>query len=257
MNQKNPIRDKTSRFPGCVRENESIARVKSILHAQAQHKTLLDQQTLSKAMQITSYFLLSLSLSQFNATHGFLSTSKAYASLSTKQSSSTNLKAITSSYKPKLITKFDSSDFPGETGSTWPYTEKDMLRLDSSVDSNFYDTPRFVTHIDDNAIKSLTNYYKYEFNSILGSKETKSLDVLDLCSSWISHLPKDIPYNNVVGVGMNEKELSANEQLTDYKVQDLNVNPKLEHLEDNSFDIICNVVSVDYLTNPQIIFQEM
>ena len=56
---------------------------------------------------------------------------------------------------------------------------------------------------------------------------------------------------------MNEKELSANEQLTDYKVQDLNVNPKLEHLEDNSFDIICNVVSVDYLTNPQIIFQEM
>ena len=49
---------------------------------------------------------------------------------------------------------------------------------------------------------------------------------------------------------MNEKELQANKQLTNYVVQDLNENPILNQFEDNSFDFICNVVSVDYLTKP-------
>merc|ERR1711935_1107201 len=39
--------------------------------------------------------------------------------------------------------------------------------------------------------------------------------------------------------------------------QDLNQNPNLDQFEDNSFDAICNVVSVDYLTKPLEIFQEM
>jgi ubiquinone/menaquinone biosynthesis C-methylase UbiE len=56
---------------------------------------------------------------------------------------------------------------------------------------------------------------------------------------------------------MNEKELLANKQLTDYIVQDLNQQPSLSHLEDNSFDVICNVVSVDYLTKPLEVFKEM
>jgi len=162
---------------------------------------------------------------------------------------------MSTTYKPRSITTFESTDFTSPTGS-WPYTSEDMLRLDSSDDSNFYDSPRFVTHIDDGAIASLTNYYRYEFNNLL-KKDKTNLDVLDICSSWISHLPKDVPYNNVVGIGMNEKELSANNQLTDYKVQDLNINPKLDFIEDNSFDVICNVVSVDYLIQPQSIFQEM
>jgi ubiquinone/menaquinone biosynthesis C-methylase UbiE len=58
-------------------------------------------------------------------------------------------------------------------------------------------------------------------------------------------------------VGMNEKELEANKQLTDFIVQDLNEQPKLSQLEDNSFDVICNVVSVDYLTKPLEVFEEM
>ena len=105
--------------------------------------------------------------------------------------------------------------------------------------------PRFVTHIDDNTIESLTNYHKYE-----------SLDALDLFSSWMSHLLKDMLHNDAAGAGTNEKELSANEQLVDFKVH-LNFNPKLECLEDNQFDATCNVVSADYLTNLQIAFQEM
>jgi len=152
----------------------------------------------------------------------------------------------------KSICTFDETDFAGKTGD-WPYTSADLNRIDNSVDTVFYDTPRFVTHIDDAAIDSLTKFYSEEFSSLNKDK----LDVLDLCSSWISHLPKDVSYGKVVGVGMNKAELEANKQLTDYFVQDMNTNPNLSQFEDNSFDVICNVVSVDYLTKPLEIFQEM
>jgi SAM-dependent methyltransferase len=136
----------------------------------------------------------------------------------------------------------------------WPYTAADLNRLDNSDDSVFYDQPRFVAHIDDSAISYLTKFYQQEFASL--NKE--SLDVLDLCSSWISHLPEDdIRYGKVVGVGMNEKELKANKQLTGFIVQDLNQIPSLSQFEDESFDVICNVVSVDYLTKPLEMFREM
>lgn len=42
---------------------------------------------------------------------------------------------------------------------------------------------------------------------------------------------------------MNEYELSKNEQLEEYKVTDLNVNPKFP-FEDSSFDVVTCVVSV-------------
>ncbi|GJM93354.1 hypothetical protein PR202_ga09902 [Eleusine coracana subsp. coracana] len=62
-------------------------------------------------------------------------------------------------------------------------------------------------------------------------------------------------------MGMNEDERKRNQVLTDYVVQDLNVDPKLP-FEDNTFDVITNVVfffgvSVDYLTKPIDVFKEM
>jgi SAM-dependent methyltransferase len=153
----------------------------------------------------------------------------------------------------KSICTFDSTDFAGKQGD-WPYTAADLNRLDNSIDSSFYNEPRFVTHIDDRAIELLTDFYREEFTA---AKKKEPLDILDLCSSWISHLPTDLQYGRVAGVGMNEKELEANKQLTEYYVQDLNQKPALSQFEDNSFDVICNVVSVDYLTKPLEIFQEM
>lgn len=160
----------------------------------------------------------------------------------------------------KSICTFEKSDFALPSGQ-WPYTAADMGRLDSSDDGIFYDYPRFVTHIDDNAIESLTKFYADEFSDMYKQKGKDSkLDILDLCSSWISHLPNELDhafsYGRVVGVGMNEEELERNEQLTEYLAKDLNKAPNLSEYEDNSFDFVCNVVSVDYLTNPLEIFKE-
>jgi ubiquinone/menaquinone biosynthesis C-methylase UbiE len=131
----------------------------------------------------------------------------------------------------------------------WPYSEEDFKRMDESSDAVFYEQPRLVYHIDDSAVQALTKYYN---ENVLKDGQ----DVLDICSSWVSHYPQDFKGNKVVGLGMNKYELSQNKQLTDYVVRDLNVDPTLP-FEDNSFDIVTCVVSVDYLNQPLPIFKEV
>ena len=134
------------------------------------------------------------------------------------------------------------------TFDTWPFQPEDFNRRDESSDVSFYSQPRFVKHIDDECIASLSNVYSQLFH--------ENDAVLDLCSSWISHFPTEPSLGNVVGVGMNEQELAANDRLDSYVVKDLNHEPLLP-FEDESFDYVVNAVSVDYLSNPKEIFNEM
>ena len=93
-----------------------------------------------------------------------------------------------------------------------------FVRVDESPDGEFYREPRFVAHIDDATIQALTEFYR--------SFIPDGGDVLDLMSSWISHLPADKHYGRVAGLGMNAAELAANPQLSDYRVHDLNIVPR-------------------------------
>ena len=130
----------------------------------------------------------------------------------------------------------------------WPFKPKDFSRQDESVDTNFYREPRYVYHIDEYAVQALTKYY----TSIL--KDDSS--ILDICSSWVSHYPTDIKFKKASGLGMNQKELANNKQLTDYALQDLNINPVFPY-DDNTFDFVTCVVSVDYLIRPLEVFSEI
>ena len=114
-------------------------------------------------------------------------------------------------------------------------------RQDNTPDQLFYQQPRLVTHIDDATIDRLTQFYR-EFLPA-------NTDLLDLMSSWISHLPKEINYRRVAGHGMNAAELEANPRLTEFVVQDLNANPQLP-FESEQFDRACIVVSIQYLIKP-------
>ena len=117
--------------------------------------------------------------------------------------------------------------------------------MDESSDAEFYREPRFVTHIDDATIAALTEVYRERIRP--GAR------VLDLMSSWVSHLPRNIAYARVAGLGMNEAELARNPQLTDFTVHDLNATPELPY-PDASFDVVVNAVSVQYLTRPVEVF---
>ncbi len=121
-------------------------------------------------------------------------------------------------------------------------------RQDETPDAQFYQAPRFVMHIDDGAIAAVTQLYR-EYFSAGGS-------LLDLMSSWVSHLPADVPYRRVAGLGMNAAELRANPRLTERVVQDLNQAPALE-FADNEFDGAAICVSIDYLTQPVAVLREL
>jgi SAM-dependent methyltransferase len=122
-----------------------------------------------------------------------------------------------------------------------------FARVDESPDPEFYAEPRFVVHIDPETIAALTGLYREELES--GSR------LLDLMSSWVSHLPAEVAHAHVFGLGMNAQELAANPRLDAWAVQDLNASPALD-FADASFDAVLCAVSVQYLTRPVEVFRE-
>lgn len=158
----------------------------------------------------------------------------------------------TTSTQPYKVTPYTARH------TTWPYNPSDFTRQDSSPDTNFYSSPRFVTHIDDLAIASLKSYYA----TVLPTKGR----ILDFCSSWISHYPPAIehaatgdenPPLKITGMGMNKAELEANKLLNngrlliDLNATPGNVAPALHAVNgDDPLDASTCVVSIDYLTSP-------
>lgn len=152
---------------------------------------------------------------------------------------------------------------------SFPYGSEDFKRADESPDTSFYTSPRFVAHIDDNAIGLLRRYYAQNLPA--------SGRILDFCSSWISHFPEELEKAavaskrsadttandqerlhpechesgmlEVIGLGINARELSANPILRTSILQDLNTAPKIP-ANVAPLDASTCVVSIDYLTRP-------
>lgn len=128
------------------------------------------------------------------------------------------------------------------------FSARAFRRQDEAPDNEFYSVPRLVTHIDGRAIAAVTQLYREYFPP--GGK------ILDLMSSWISHLPSEVQYKRVVGLGMNETELQSNPRLDGYVIQDLNKNPGLP-LGDAKFDGCGICVSIDYLIRPIEVLRDL
>jgi len=119
-------------------------------------------------------------------------------------------------------------------------------RADPADDARFYAPPRFVTHIDDAAIAAVGALY--DELGVPGGR------VLDLMSSWVSHLSRR-PDGGLVVLGMNAAELAANPLADEARVQDLNRDPLLP-FADASYDAVTCCVSIDYLTRPVEVLAE-
>lgn len=135
-----------------------------------------------------------------------------------------------------------------EPAADSPLRPEHFRRQDESDDARFYREPRLVTHIDDAAIAAVSKFY--------GELIPPGARVLDLMTSWVSHLPPALTLAGVAGLGMNEHELAENPILTERVIQDLNGNPVLPW-GDDSFDAAIVTVSVQYLTNPVAVFAEV
>jgi len=121
-------------------------------------------------------------------------------------------------------------------------------RDDESADDRFYVVPRKVVHIDDAAIAALGRLYAEALPA--GGR------LLDLMSSWRSHLPAALSTGEVVGLGMNAEEMADNPQLTKSLVHDVNRDPRLP-FGDEEFDGAMCAVSIQYVTHPRLVLREV
>jgi SAM-dependent methyltransferase len=126
--------------------------------------------------------------------------------------------------------------------------ESQRRKWDGSDDVLFYAEPRLVHHLDQAFRTRLTALYT--------ERLPKNAVVLDLMSSWVSHLPEDKPLERVIGHGLNEKELAANPRLDSYWLQNLNQNQELP-LPSSSVDATLIVAGWQYLQYPEAIASEL
>jgi SAM-dependent methyltransferase len=119
-------------------------------------------------------------------------------------------------------------------------------RIDESEDELFYTQPRFVVHIDDGAIEKVRNIYARQL--------PQGGAILDLMSSWRSHLPDHLRPARVVGLGMNRPEMEDNPALSEVVVHNLNQTPDAP-FSNEEFDGAVVTVSIQYMTRPLEIFR--
>lgn len=129
-----------------------------------------------------------------------------------------------------------------------PFRPEHFRRQDERDDRVFYSVPRLVTHIDDHAIDAIRRLY--------AELLPRDAVILDLMSSWKSHLPDHLPRQRVVGLGLNETELRENDQLDGWALHDINAEPHLP-FSDAEFDAALMAVSAQYLVHPVEVFGEV
>ena len=124
----------------------------------------------------------------------------------------------------------------------------DRNKSDISDDEIFYQQPRFAHHLSDSFRTRLTSLYSEYL--------LKHHIILDLMSSWVSHLPTNIRYKKVIGHGMNQAELSTNQRLDSFFVQNLNKKQNMP-IEDSSIDVGLIVAGWQYLQYPEKVSLEL
>src|SRR2546428_11902642 len=91
-------------------------------------------------------------------------------------------------------------------------------REDESPDAHFYGVARKVVHIDDGAIAALGTLYAEVMPA--GGR------LLDVMSSWRTHLPSDRAAGEVVGLGLNADEMAGKPPPTRHVGHDRNRQPR-------------------------------
>ncbi|NWF98199.1 MAG: class I SAM-dependent methyltransferase [Nitrospirae bacterium] len=128
------------------------------------------------------------------------------------------------------------------------FKDNPFSRADENNDILFYENPRFVSHVDKMARTIISGIY--------GNILKDGMKVLDLMSSWQSHMPGHVNLDSLTGIGLNKEEMELNFQLNEHIVHNLNLNPVLP-FNNNEFDAVVCSLSIEYLIKPFEVFEEV
>lgn len=129
-----------------------------------------------------------------------------------------------------------------------PLKPEHFGRVDTNPDAEFYRIARLLKHLDEPACAALSKFYE----DVLPAGG----HILDLMSSYASHLPDEQDYAGVIGLGMNAEELRKNPQLTGHVIHDLNRENAVP-FADEQFDACVLAVSIQYLMRPAEVFSDI
>ena len=102
--------------------------------------------------------------------------------------------------------------------------------------------------VDDAALAAITDLYR-EVMPAGGA-------ILDVMSSWVSHLPPEVYYRRVVGLGVDACILAENPFLDEWRVQDLNHDPHVDFAA-GEFDGAAICGAVQHFTRPAEVIREI
>jgi len=148
----------------------------------------------------------------------------------------------------EILTKGPGMQVRWENKPTDFFSDRPFHKKDNHPDTSFYKTPRLVQHIDDTAIQVVKDLY--------GQLLKSDMRILDLMSSWQSHIPSRLRFEKLTGLGLNKEELDKNEVLDDRVIHDLNADVILP-FENNEYDALICTNSIEYLAHPESVFDEL
>jgi len=128
------------------------------------------------------------------------------------------------------------------------FSDNPFQRADNTADREFYSQPRLIDHLDASALLQLKSLH----NRLVPAESI----VLDMMSSINSHLDEHLVLKKLAGLGMNREELEANPRLDEIIVHDINLQPRMP-FDDASFDVVLCSLSIEYLTSPSAVFDEV
>jgi len=128
------------------------------------------------------------------------------------------------------------------------FSDDPFQRTDNAIDTEFYSSPRYINHLDETAQAQLKSVY---FDLIPAHS-----DVLDLMSSINSHIDQRFQLKKITGLGLNKKELEANPLLDERIIHDINQDQRLP-FDDASFNTVICSLSIEYVTQPARLFDEV
>lgn len=128
------------------------------------------------------------------------------------------------------------------------FSDDPFQRADNVIDSEFYSQPRHINHLDEAAQAQLKSVY----HDLIPAHSV----VLDLMSSINSHIDQRLAIKKITGLGLNKKELEANPLLDERIIHDINQDQRLP-FDDASFDIVVCSLSIEYITQPSTLFDEI